>query len=193
MKILFAACLVAFCSQAFAQGVAADWFPMDVGNQWVYRHESRDSQVNSPQIRRWETVETISGVRAVPEGTVILRHVEIQGDKPTGWLAAVYSESNYLLRNGCLYFLNPQTWDERERRLQPEYRAQLLAGDAEPELCFPLAASASTRPLHIGSGDETHLRFEKGVGITSESSFHHGTYGEYRVTLLRFVPAKSRL
>jgi hypothetical protein len=46
--------------------------------------------------------------------------------------------------------------------------------------------------MHIGSGDETHLWFEKGVGITGMWHWHHGTYDEYRVRLVRFRRASAR-
>jgi hypothetical protein len=224
MKTMLAGCILAICTQAFAQSVTAEWFPMDVGNQWVYARESRGAPAKNPHVVRWQTVETITGLLAIPEGTVVLRRVEVKGDPPGGWLQTVFGESNFLIRNDCLYFLNPQTWNERDRSLRPEYRAQLLAGDDEPEFCFPLSvgktfgkdalpgwmpsrvvgrgrnyafapASVSDKTfdvvMHIASGDETHLWFEKGVGITGMWDWHHGTYDEYRVRLVRFRRASA--
>jgi hypothetical protein len=214
----------------FAQCAASDWFPMNVGNQWVYEHESRDSPESNPYVTRWQTVETITGALAIPEGMVVLRRVEVRGDASRGWLQSVYGESNYLIRNDCLYFLNPQTWDEKEQTLRPEYRAQILAGNADPEFCFPLvvgkafgkdelpgwvpsrvvgmgrngtgqngrfapssvSGNAFDVRVHLVYADETHLWFEKGVGITGMWDWHNGTYGDYRVTLLQFQPAGAK-
>jgi hypothetical protein len=140
MKTVLPASLLVLTAQMFAQGVASDWLPMDVGNQWVYEHESRSSPESNPYVTRWQTVETITGTLAIPEGMVVLRNVQVKGDAPGGWLQTVYGESHHLIRNDCLYFLDPDnSWNEREQSLRPEYRAQILAGNAEPEFCFPLA------------------------------------------------------
>jgi hypothetical protein len=40
--------------------------------------------------------------------------------------------------------------------------------------------------VHLVYADETHLWFQKGVGIVGVWDTHNGTYGEYRVRLLRF-------
>jgi hypothetical protein len=222
MKIVLPASILLLSAQMFAQGAASEWLPMEVGNQWVYEHESRDVPESNPYIRRWQTVETITGTLKIPEGLVVLRNIEVNGETPGGWLQTVYGESNYLIRNDCLYFLNSQTWNDHEHALRPVYRAQILAGNADPEFCFPLAVgkaygkdespgwvpsrvvgtgrsgrfaqpSVSTKAfdvvVHLVYADETHLWFEKGVGITAMWDWHNGTYDEYRVRLLRFLPA----
>jgi hypothetical protein len=75
---MLAGCILVLCAHAFAQGVAADWFPMDVGNQWVYARESRGAAAKNPHIVHWQTVETITGLLTIPEGTVVLRRVEVK-------------------------------------------------------------------------------------------------------------------
>jgi hypothetical protein len=213
--------LIFICAPASAQNTPSDWFPIAVGNQWVYEHEVRDTPADNPQIRRWQTVETITGTLTIPEGLVVLRRVEVKGATSGGWLESVYAESNYLIRNNCLYFLDNQIWNEHEQRLRPEYREQILAGDAEPQFCFPLTAGKQygkdSQPgwvpsrvvgmgprqgftpesvssaafdvvVHLVYADETHLWFEKGVGITGMWDWHNGTYAEYRVRLVRFQP-----
>jgi len=222
---LFAWILISW-APVFAQGVASAWFPMDIGNQWIYEHESRGGSSKNPLITRWQSVETTTGAVAIPEGTVVLRHVQVSGDASSGWIESVFGRSNFLIRKDCLYFLNPAfSWNEQEERLRPEYAAKLLAGDVEPEFCFPLSAgksfgrdsppgwvpsrvvgqgrgqrfapaSVSSKAfdvrVHVVYADETHLWFEKGVGITGEWDWHNGTYLEYRVRLVRFQPASSR-
>lgn len=216
--VLCAWCLIV-CAEGWAQDKVSGWLPMDVGNQWVYEHEVRDIPRSNPHVSRWQTVETITGKLEIPEGTVVLRRVEVQGRPAGGWLDSVYGESHYLIRNGCLHFLHDQIWDENEKRLRSAYREQLLAGDTDPEFCFPLmvgkAYGKDSSPgwvpsrvvgmgprqgftpasvskdafdvlVHLFYADETHLWFEKGVGITGMWDWHNGTYDEYRVRLLRF-------
>jgi hypothetical protein len=218
MKPLLCAITLAALPQVFAQGVVSGWLPLETGNQWIYRHELRGVPRQHPRITRWRTVETITGTLTIPEGTLVQRDIAVHGDRPAGWLQTVFGEGNFLIRGGCLYFLDAQTWDEKNQSLRPEYRARLLAGDEPPEFCFPLSvgekfgkdapgwtparvvgrgrnyafapASVSEKAfdvvLHLASGDETHLWFEQGVGITGLWNWHHGTYDEYRVSLARF-------
>jgi hypothetical protein len=114
-----------------------------VGNRWTYEHETRDGAAKSPKVIRWKTQETIVGTLALPEGTVVLRHVEVEGESPGGWLTR-YGESHYLIRNSCLYFLDKEySWNEQDRQLSPEFRAKLRNGEIAPAFCFPMATGKS--------------------------------------------------
>jgi hypothetical protein len=44
---------------------------------------------------------------------------------------------------------------------------------------------------HIVLADETHLWFEKGVGLTGIWDWHNGTFFEYRKWLIQFTPASG--
>jgi hypothetical protein len=134
MRFIRCAWFLLPCAQLFAQGVVSEWFPATVGNRWIYEHETRGGD----ETKRWQTNETIAGTLSIPEGLVLLRSVEVKGDSPGP--SPLLGESHYLIRNGCLYFLWDQLWNEQDRQLRPEYRKQLLAGDAEPVFCFPLTA-----------------------------------------------------
>jgi hypothetical protein len=133
MKVSHCAWFLLPCVQLFAQGVSSEWFPTTVGNQWIYEHEERSAY----ETKRWQTIETIVGALSIPEGLVLLRSVEVIGDSPGPY--PLLGESHYLIRNNCLYFLWDQLWNGEDRQLRPEFRKQLLAGDAEPVFCFPLA------------------------------------------------------
>jgi hypothetical protein len=86
------------------------------------------------------TSEQIVGSLRVPEGTVVLRHVNLEGQADESWLAH-YGESHYLLRKNCLYFLDPrESWDEVHRQLRPPFRDNLRLGRIAPNFCFPLEA-----------------------------------------------------
>jgi hypothetical protein len=138
MKVIRCAWFLLPCA-LFAQGAVSDWFPTAVGSRWIYEHEMRDASGT----RRWQTIETITGTLSIPEGLVLLRSVEVKGKSPGP--APLLGESHYLIRNDCLYFLGDQLWNGADRQLRPEYRKQLLAGDAEPTFCFPLTVGKRYR------------------------------------------------
>jgi hypothetical protein len=78
VKVVICALIFIPFAQVFAQDTVADWFPAAVGNQWEYEHEVRDSPGDAPHVWRWQTVETITGTLAIPEGLVVLRHVDVK-------------------------------------------------------------------------------------------------------------------
>lgn len=43
----------------------------------------------------------------------------------------------------------------------------------------------------LTSGDENLIWFQEGVGVTASRTYHHGTYHDERIRLLRFEPANS--
>jgi hypothetical protein len=138
MKFVVFIGVLAFSAPLSGQEAVSDWLPMAVGNRWTYEHSSRDGNVRDPRILRWQTEETIVGMRAMAEGTLVFRHIEVEGETPGSWLSR-YGESHFLLRNSCLYFLDPSySWNEQEQQLSPEFRASLVNGHAHPAFCFPL-------------------------------------------------------
>lgn len=143
MKTALLSCILVANSQIIAQGTVSEWFPLHVGDQWVYAHETRTGSPKHPFVYTWNTVETITGTLVIPEGTAVLRRIDFPDrEEGDGWIGG-YGESHYLVRNSCVIFLDSQTWDEKERRLLPEFRTKVLAGKIEPQLCFPLTVGAS--------------------------------------------------
>ena len=145
MKLLLSAWILILWPQRFSGGAPSTrWFPLEVGNQWIYEHESREGSREHPFLRRWETVETVTGRLDIAAGTVVVREVRVKGKTSGGWLQTRYGESNYLIHEGCLYFLDPHdSWDEQGQRLKPDYQRRLLAGQVQPEFCFPLVVGRS--------------------------------------------------
>lgn len=131
-SILFFACC------ASAQDGVLSWFPLEIGNRWVYEHEVWGPSRDKATVTRWKTTEQIIGSVHVAEGTVILRQVNFEGQPDGSWLAG-YGESHYLIRNSCLYFLNArEAWDEVQQQLRTQFRDNLLHGRISPNFCFPL-------------------------------------------------------
>jgi hypothetical protein len=135
-----------------AQNTASDWFPIHVGDKWVYEHTSRINNGGGqahPDVRTWRTEETTIGSWTIPEGTVVGRQVRvIEGSpppdaalSPSPTLTAAPSPA-YLIRGDCLY--GPEYgeagWNPSDHQLTPDFRKGLNVGWLAPDFCFPLVA-----------------------------------------------------
>ena len=131
-------CLLGVSAPLAAQDMTALWFPLAIGNHWTYEHSALDGSARSPHVVRWKTEETITGKLTIPEGTVVLRKVDVVGESTANWLSR-FGSSHYLIHNSCLYFLDPSSsWNEQDRQLTADYRARLLNHQEVPAFCFPL-------------------------------------------------------
>lgn len=123
---------------AVSQNAVADWFPVQVGDKWIYLHETRDDTGEGPahpEIHLWKTEETVVRLSTIPEGTLVELQVRlIEGTAPQ-WGRAD-SNPAYLVRGDCLY--TSVDWDHRTHQLTAEYREDLLDGHTAPDFCFPL-------------------------------------------------------
>lgn len=192
-----------------------DWFPLNVGNRWIYAHFSKSGDPTKPTVHNWTTIETILEHRQIPEGTVVVMGVEQRGMSDGGWIAQ-RNQTNYLIRDDCVYALH-EGWDMVTLDLTPDYRRQLSAGTAAPDFCFPLEAGrrwgnpqdwgwlveglvSADRPGALAgsyrlkcswSQGPLYVWFKRGTGIVAESFSHSGTYEQYGRTLTEFIPAKG--
>ena len=70
--------------------VVGAWFPVEVGNRWVYQHEALDAGEHGMADRlteRWKTEETIDSVTDGPDGTIVMEHVRaFDHEMSKGWL-----------------------------------------------------------------------------------------------------------
>ncbi len=191
-----------------------DWFPLQVGNRWIYAHFSKSGDSARPTVHDWTTFETVMEHRQIPEGTVVVMSVEQRGTSDGGWIAQ-RDQTNYLIHGDCVYALH-EGWDIVKLDLTPDYRRELNAGTAQPDFCFPLepgrqwgnpqdwgwlvegmvsadhpAGLAGTYRLKCSwSQGPLYVWFKRGTGIVAESFSHHGTYEQYGRTLTEFLPAK---
>jgi len=153
----------AFASVSFGQiasrDVVASWFPVHVGDKWIYSHETRDDVGGgiyrderlvggSLQIARWETEETTTGLWIVPEGTLLGRTVRIIAGSPPLGYRTDSPDPGYLIRDGCLYSAEVE-WDPEGHQLTPQFREELLAGHMAPDFCFPLTADKTWGAPHF--------------------------------------------
>lgn len=117
-----------------ADGVS-EWYPLAIGDEWTYEHESRNGDARNPDVERWKTVETIRGFLERPEGMIVLREVRTLKMSPNrpGFVitpnGAVQplrrtenpGSANYLVRGDCIYFLEYGEWDESSQQLAPTF------------------------------------------------------------------------
>jgi hypothetical protein len=199
---------------ACAEDVFA-WFPLQVGNRWIYEHSSKTGDPKNPRFANWTTIETVIEHRKLAEGLVAVIAVEQRGSSDGGWIAE-RDRTNYLIREDCVYALQ-EGWDIAKLDLTDEYRRQLQAGDASPDFCFPLEAGRQWGNMHdygwrvegIVPADRPganvlagtyglkcawtqgpfYIWFKRGTGIAAEAFSHSGTYGEYHRVLKQFTPA----
>jgi hypothetical protein len=138
-------------SHAFAQNAVADWFPLHIGDQWIYEHERRDEAGVGPAelaVHRWKSEETVIGLWAAPEGTLVERRIRVsEGSPPMGYHVNAYPA--YLIRDDCLY-VNDVDWDPVSHQLTPAFRKDLFAGHIAADFCFPLVAGKTWGAPHWG-------------------------------------------
>jgi hypothetical protein len=138
--LLYLALAFVWNGQAFAQDGVADWFPVHVGDKWIYDHETRDDTGQGPaalEIHRWKTEETIIGSWTIPEGILVGRHVRVtEGSPRRGY--RVDLDPAYLIQGDCLYRLGTGNWEPSYRRLSPDFLTWLSVGEISADFCFPL-------------------------------------------------------
>src|SRR5947207_2686665 len=137
----FAMALCVFPMVAIAQEDPLAWFPLQVGNRWVYQYEWKSGDRNRPDVDRWTTEETIRRRVVIPEGLVVLREVKQQShptdqsitDRVLGLNGQVryvqqpdYNRSvhtrrdrePYLVHGNCIYVIG-DGWDGQRQELRP--------------------------------------------------------------------------
>ena len=209
--VSFAVALLSF-AQSPPSVAIGNWFPIHRGDKWTYDHEDRNENGNGrahPMIERWRTEQTVTGSWPIAEGTLIETRAQPVGSVPP----TVHIQPNpaYLIRNNCIYE-SEVAWNPTTHQLTETFRQGLLAGEYAPDFCFPLTAGKTwghegtkdwkatvLRPgvfliksisYYPGSGQTVEVVFRKGVGILSQHGLHHGTYGEQRLQLVKFEPAR---
>ena len=155
--LIFAVALTLFAAVSSAQGDPLAWFPLQVGNRWLYEHEWKSGDQRRPTVERWVTEESVVGSVTIPEGVVVLREVkrqstapeqptrilgldgrvhELQQDLDGGYVVTRQREP-YLVRGSCVYVID-DGFDEQTQQLRPTYRKYLAEGVLSPDFCFPL-------------------------------------------------------
>jgi hypothetical protein len=93
------------------------------------------------------------------------------------------------LPDACFPLRQGKTWSI------PNLREQVwkVAGRGPKNPDDPISAGSESWRFEasLTSGDENLVWFQEGVGVTASRTFHHGTYHDERIRLLRFEPANS--
>jgi hypothetical protein len=210
MRLLrLAAAVSLFSGVAGAQEDPLAWFPLQGGSRWVYEHEWKSGNRQSPNVERWTSQESITGTVSIPEGLVVLREVKRLGKPARAGSAYLVArdQSPYLVRGNCVYVID-NGFDRQSRKLREDYRKYLAEGSIAPDFCFPLEPgrrwgntdvcwrvepASHNHPGavhlfsdHFGSGGLKDVWFQNGVGVVREHYRHNGSYDEYTRTLVSF-------
>ena len=150
---------LALFAQTAPNDAVANWFPVHVGDKWIYWHESRDDIGDagyrdgriiggSLQVAIWETEETTTGVWTVPEGTLVGRHVRVSGGSPSPDYQMNAPDHAYLIRGNCLYSTEVG-WNPVNHNLTNEFLEEMAAGHLSPDFCFPLLVGTTWGAPHF--------------------------------------------
>src|ERR1700758_3083162 len=107
-RCIFALLTVSVAVPACAED-PLEWFPLQVGNRWIYEYSSKSGDPKKPEFANWTTIETVIEHRKLPEGIVAVMGVEQRGSSGGGWIAE-RDRTNYLIREDCVYALH-EGWD----------------------------------------------------------------------------------
>lgn len=194
--------------------VVRQWLPMTIGDCWVYETEIFSGDRKNPHVERWQQADTISSVHHVAEGIFVKRRVAfIKGAVPPQFVHNP-SESNILIHDNCIYFVN---------EISAALRDALAKHNAVADVCFPLDANATwgdprqakgvwsvhgrgrkeaADPMsatahswrleaNLTPGETDYAWFQRNVGITARRISRSGSYYDYRVRLVSFQAEKS--
>ena len=109
------------------------YFPLQMGNRWIYDYEHRTGDPERPTVQRWTSEVTVAEHVRVPEGLVVLRKV-VAPQAPPGQ----FEVEHYLIRGNYVYPFGEILWDQPTRSLSAGFRDMLAKGDAVPGFFFPL-------------------------------------------------------
>jgi hypothetical protein len=169
-------------AQACAQTTAANWFPVQVGDKWMYEYDTRDEHGEGRahlEVHRWKTEETTVGAWTVPQGTVVARQVRVmEGSPPTGgW---VNPNLAYLIRGDCVYA--DVQWNSPAHELTPDF-LKGLGTWLSPDFCFPLAQHKTWGAPHglpdWGVTQPVQAKDWQVVGIQQQKTFHVTSISSY--------------
>jgi hypothetical protein len=182
------------------------WFPVEVGDRWVYQHEQRDAGPHGmadPKIERWKTEETIDSVTNLSTGTLVIKSVRAYDHEMlNGWVPendsvqTLSPVERILIRNDCIYpdqdrnspptLCFPMTvggeWGRTQETDPSEndvWHVQALNGDP-----FGVTNGQTYHAAaHEGAGYFRDMWYAKGIGVLQSVGLHHGTYWEDRSQL----------
>jgi hypothetical protein len=145
--------LIAGCATSRAQAPVLSWYPLEVGDSWIWANESLDGDRTHPSFERWTMEQTI--VSAAPDaelgGTLVTRRNRVLNDvtsadfiQANNAARPVAPESHLLIFRNCLYILDGE--EVGSAKIAPgyghtraTYHEELLRGTVQPDFCFPLA------------------------------------------------------
>jgi hypothetical protein len=186
-----AAVLFAFAVPAAAQNVVDSFYPLHLGNIWVYAKESLDGAMDRPEVERWTTEETVaSAIRdADLDATLVTLRVRVLDHRlPPGGLndstRRERSESHILVRSDCMWVVDGAEAAAAyvdDPLHSARFRDDFLRGQVPPDYCFPMKAGKEWgRVANTSPAQEYIWRVDRmsgdPYGPPGERTFHFSTH-----------------
>lgn len=153
--------LLAFAGHAPAQALVESWYPLQPGNSWVYAKEALDGHMESPDVERWTTEETVVSTarEAALDAVLVTLQVKVLDHHlpPGGYTNMREQPENHLLvRDDCVWIVDGRDAGAAAYVPDPLHSSVLpgdfLHGRLPADYCFPMAVGkewgrvASTSP-----------------------------------------------
>ena len=160
-----------------AEDATLSWYPLQLGNRWIYQKESRNGDMAHPSIERWTTEETVVQSVPVPEvsGTLVTKRTRVLDHTvPPDFISLNDStrrepaESRLLTHENRVHVLDgidaqgsacdPNVVNgpclrplDPKGRLRAEYRDDSIRGRIPADFCVPMAVGRSWGKVAITS------------------------------------------
>jgi hypothetical protein len=109
-----------------------EWYPLQVGNRWIYKHEVKYGNETKPTVEQWTREVSVTGHVRLPEGLLVLRSAKVTAGSSS---APTNQPHPYLIRGQYIY---RAFYDPEKKALKPESKRIILGGTDIPEFFFPL-------------------------------------------------------
>lgn len=128
-----------------------DYYPLAIGNKWVYQHEYKSAIHNTGKIITitWISEITVKEHHDIPEGRMIVRTLTIRDvhydypeevdEEDVSWYKNNIpgrQASHYLLKGNYVYRVPGWGWDEESKMLNKKYAGRI--GKNAPMFFFPM-------------------------------------------------------
>jgi hypothetical protein len=215
VRLLFALLLaitsIAAAEKPLPEEEVLAWFPLSVGNRWLYRNTetTRANPSGKRTTAVWTHEERVTEHRRTPHGLLVIiadRDVNLSGGP-----APRQFHHDYLISGHDVFEIDEAQWLPDKSGLRPRN-----AADESPLFRFPLRTGSkwgepearrddtmyawfvdsrhgkTYRLVYMTMPDRTDVWFARGVGVIRKEYTHHGTLDDMTSRLVRFTPAASR-
>jgi hypothetical protein len=184
--------LLCAASCAGAQDAIRSWYPLQVGNTWIYAKESLDGRMDHPDVEHWTTEETVirTARDAALDAVLVTMRVKVLDHRtpprgPRHSNMREEPESHLLVRHDCLWVVDGAAAGAAAYVDDPlhsaRFHADFLQGQVPPDYCFPIGTGKQWGRVANTSPAEELIWSVDGMngdpyGPPGERTFHFSTH-----------------